>query len=220
MNDRGQYGKQSQHAPIYPRRVHFGTPYVGIKLIHTPGDSDRAVRQIDTEMNAIIDAMYRAMGVNPSLVRDPSIPFGEAKDAADREKVSTWREQVLEAKAIASQSPLWPFFDSAVSPTYTSWLQFKWDHQFYNVFTSWEEYEKWLERAKQLRAAVIDRGVNIDTPEPVDLTKTLPGQAIDATGEALKETFKILKWAAIGALGIGGLFAVGTIASKFTKDRK
>ena len=215
MNERGQYGNGVPRG-TYARG---SCAIVGLKLIHTPGDSDRAVRQIDTEMNAIVDAMYRAMGVDPTSLRKPFTLSEAAKmSKEDRDtRMGPWRDRVLAAKAKAVQSPLWAFFDSAVSPAYGEWLKFLHDHEYYNVFTSWDEYEKSLERARQLRVAVKAKGVHVETPEPVDLTKTLGAEAAEGLKGIGKEALKIMKWAAIGVLAIGGVFALTSAASHLRK---
>jgi hypothetical protein len=209
LSERGTYGNRSsrRHAP-------WGQASVGLKLYHTLGDSDRATAQIDTEMNAIVDAVYRAMGVDPSIIRLRPTLAEIAK--MPKEDVNAWKDHVFAAKAKAAQSPFWGFWDAAVSPIYAEWMQFRGDQKYYNLFTSWEEYEKWLDRAKQLREAIKSRGIRIETPDPMDLTKTLPGALLDKTGEAVMEFGKIAKWAVIGLLGIGGVVAI-TYAARGAK---
>jgi len=211
VNERGQYGDAGSRGGRGTRAI------VGLKLIHTPGDSDRAVRQIDTEMNAIVDAMYRAMDVDPTSLRKPFTLDQAAKmSTEDRATaLNPWKDRVLAAKATAMQSPLWAFFDSAVSPAYDDWMKFLWDHEFYSVFTSWEEYEKWLERARQLRATVTGRGVRIETPEPTDLTRSL-GADIEA---GIGDVWKFAKYAAYGLLGIGAVVALTSVAQNLRSGK-
>jgi len=224
MNERGQYGNSTARVTYArgsygPCERSWGNAIVGLKLIHTPGDSDRAVRQIDTEMNAIMDAMYRAMGVDPSI-RKPPFTLDQAVKMSKEERdtvLGPWKDRVLAVKEIATKSPLWPFFDSAVSPTFDEWMKFLNDHEYYNVFTSWEEYENWLERAKQLRATVKERGALLETPDPMDLTKTLGAEAAGGLKDIGKEALSIMKWAAIGVLAIGGIFALTSAASHLRK---
>lgn len=224
MNERGQYGNsavRSMYARAYydPCERSWDHTVVGLKAFHTMGDSDRATRSIDVEMSAIMDAMYRAMGADPS-VRKPPFTFEQTDKMSKHERdtiLGPWKERVLAAKAIATKSPLWPFFDSAVSPTFEEWQAFRGEHEYYNLFTSWEEYEKWLERAKQLRAAVMAKGVRVETPEPLDLTKTLGAEAAGTLGDIGKGALSIVKWGVIGALAIGGVFALTSAVSHLRK---
>jgi hypothetical protein len=209
LSERGTYGNWKYRGSP----THLDAR-VGLKLYHTLGDSDRATAQIDTEMNAIVDAIYRAMGVDPSIIRRKLTL--EEMTKMSKEDINAWKDHVLAAKAKAVQSPFWGFWDAAVSPIYAEWMQFRGDQKYYNLFTSWEEYEKWLDRAKQLREAVKARGIRIETPDPMDLTKTLPGALLDKTGEAVMEFGKIAKWAVIGLLGIGGVVAI-TYAARGAK---
>lgn len=224
MNERGQYGRQQRgYDRGYSARAYGLPAAVGLNIaFHSPADSDNAVRQIDSEMNAIMDAMYRAMGVDPSvrsaLSIDEAVKSGGGT-AQDKAKLAQWKDRVLAAKATATKSPLWTFFDSAVSPVYGEWMKFRTSDQFYTYFTSWEEYEKWLERAKQLRATVQAKGVKLETPEPADLTKSLAEKAASGIGDIAKDTFAILKWGLIGVLGIGAVVALSSVAMNVKKGR-
>ena len=222
MNGRGQYGT-SGHVNGQ-QRGSYGRVTVGLKIFHTPGDSDRAVRQIDTEMNAIVDAVYRAMGADPSLRRKYTLDEAAKLSSEERD---AWKAAVLASKNQAVQSPLWSFFESAISPAYDEWMKFRGEHEFYNLFTSWEEYENWLARARQLRETATAKGVRLETPDPVDLSKTLPGAILETAGGAAKkageaalDVFKIAKWGAIGALAIGGIFALTSLVSTVRKGRE
>lgn len=178
---------------------------IGLKLIHTPGDSERATRQIDVEMQSIVDSMYLAMGVEPSLIRRYSLDDVMKLSPSE---LAQWRDAVIAAKQTASQSPLWGFWISVVAPIFSEWMKFRGEQEFYNLFTSWEEYEKWLERVRLLRAAVLSKGVTLESPAPSDLTKTL-GQA---GLEKLDELYGVLKiLAVIAAIAIGGLIIVTAI---------
>ena len=88
MNQRGEYGaRQLRGRSSYGRRAVIGAQAF---------DADAAFRQIDSEMQAIVDASYRAMGVDPAIIRKPVVA-----DAA-------WNERVRAAAAKAKQSPHMP----------------------------------------------------------------------------------------------------------------
>lgn len=231
MNERGQYGhgggRDSYGTVVSSPR---SASWVGLKLVHTPGDSERAVRQIDIEINAIIDAMYRAMGVDPSNLRGPkTLTTREWLDYiknAPRSEIEAWKDRVLAAKDKAVQSPLWSFWESAISPVYQDWQHFVQQEDYYRLFTTWEEYERWLERVRQLRKLVESKGVKVDTSEPQDLGKTLPGEAVEALGRGAKKAgetaldlVNTLKWVAIGAVGVTAVVVLSSVASNLRSGR-
>jgi hypothetical protein len=202
VNERGQYSRES--------RASWGPAHIGLKLFHTVGDSERAVEQIDTEMNAIVDAVYRAMGVDPSTLRRSLTVAEMAK--MSKEDINAWKDRVFIAKAKATQSPFWTFWYTTVSPKWEEWARFRESQKFYNLFTSWEEYEQWLDRAKQLRGQLKEKGIKIETADPGDLSKTLGGAALDTAAKAATDIGKILKYGVIGALVIGGVVALASVA--------
>jgi hypothetical protein len=212
---------------------HVNHVNIGLKVFHTLGDSERATRSIDVEMNAIVDAMYRAMGVDPSILRQkftieqvaetqkkgklrglrkPGDPVW--KEPESQREINEWKDRVQAARAKAEQSPLWSFYISAIAPHYDDWMKFRTDEKF-DLFTSWEEYEKWLERVRQLRATVKEKGIRIETPDPLDLTKTLPAEL----AEGALEFGKILKWGVIGVLGIGAVVALSSVVSNLRSGK-
>lgn len=192
-----------------------GRVIVGFKPFHTMGDSDRATRQIDTEMNAIVDAVYLAMGVIPSGLRRTFATQADYNaDKTSPAEYKAWADRVLAAKAIASASPLWSFFQSAVSPIYDEWMKFRGENEYYNLFTSFEEYTNWLERARQLRRTVEAKGIGVETPRPLDLSTTFLGDVADKAGAAIQTMADIVKYALYAALGLGGAFVLTQIAGK------
>jgi len=156
----------------------------------TAFDAARAVKQIDAEMETIIDALYRAMGVDPAAVRRPASP-----DEA-------WMARARAAKAKAQQSPLWSYFDDSISPKYGDWG--KVSEGFQGKPMTPEDYDRWLARVTQLRADVRSKGIKLKSPDPVNLF-----QGPAAVGDA----GKVVKWTAIGALVIGGVVAISALAS-------
>lgn len=187
MNQRGEYG-------CGPRKG-WMIALVGAAPFQA-GDVDRAVAQLDAEMEAIVDATYRSMGVDPTMLRRPV-----DADAA-------WIQRVREAKAKAMQSPLWSFWDITVSPKYEDWKASR-----TKPLTSWDDYALWLARVRQLRADVKTKGIKLDTSELIDLSKgSEQSPSIDRS--------KLLKWGAIGALAIGGVAALVALASSTKTERE
>ena len=135
-------------------------------------------------MESIVDAAYRAMGVDPASVRKPAVV-----DAA-------WTDRVRAAAAKAKQSPLWTYWESSLSPKYDDWHA----HGKSSI-TSWDDYDRWLGRVIALRAEAKAKGIKIDTPELVSLAQTADG------GGSSK------KWGVIGAIALGGIVTVAALAS-------
>jgi hypothetical protein len=190
MNQRGVYGQSAwRHNGQSDRGW---CTYLGAD----PSDADRAFIQIDVEMEAIVDAIYRAMGVDPATLRKPTIA-----DAA-------WQQRVLAAKTKAQQSPLWSFWESSVSPKYEDWRSVR--VTFLTSPMPLVEYDRWFDRVKQLHAEVKAEGINLKTPDPVSLSR-LAGGGMDSS--------KIVKWAAIGGAAILGVVAVVALSSSTKQAR-
>lgn len=201
-------------------------PHVGLTLFHTPGDSDRATREIDTQLNALFDDVYRAMGVDRGDLKSPfSLKESERiiyrGSDQEKEQLATWMDKVKAARAKARQSPHWAFWDSTVSPLQEEWQRFRGEQEYFflNLFTAWEEYERWLNRIKQIRAEMKSRGIQLVSPDPIDLTKSIPERAVEGAADVFKDVTKILKWGLIGALGIGSLVALTSVVSNVRKSR-
>ena len=239
MNGRGEYGRRAPSSG-----ASYGGSRVGVTLFHGFGDRDSLVKQLDTEWNSIVDSSYRAMGVDPKIragtlddlfhgaldedrVRRElgggpgltgAIPleaiFGGGKqDVAATDK---WKDQVISAAEKARQSPLWPVWDSSISPAYEEWKSFKREQgrSWYDTLsTNWEEYERWFERLMQQRSVAKQNGIELLTPDPVKPPKTLWEKA----GEHFEDLIKYGKYAAVGLLVIGGLVALTSVTSHMRK---
>jgi len=181
MNQRGHYGTGPR---LYGRGGGRGLrATVGSQPPWAPEDADHAFRQIDAEMEAIVDATYRAMGVDPAAIRKPVVA-----DAA-------WTDRVRAATAKAKQSPLWPYWESSVSPKYGDWHA-----QGKSAISAWEDYDRWLSRVVALRAEAKDKGIKIETSDLISLLPVGDGGAIG-------------KWGAIGAIAVGAVVAGVALAA-------
>lgn len=200
MNQRGEYGGPrgicGDHAWAFAA--------VGAAPFQ-PRDAEQAVEQLDAEMEAIINATYRSMGVDPAALRRPVIP-----DAA-------WMQRVRDAKAKAMQSPLWSFWEATVSPKYDDWKASR-ETLRTKPLTSWDDYVLWLSRVRHLRADVKAKGVKLDTPELGDLSKGGEAPALEAS--AAFDRSKLLKWGAIGAAGVIGVIALVALSSSTKEARE
>ena len=219
---------------------------VGITLFHGTGDRDSLVKQLDTEWNAIVDSSYRAMGLDPKIRagtlddlfhgaldedrvrRDlrggpgltgplplEAIFGGRKQDVAATDK---FKDQVISDAEKARQSPLWSVWSISISPAYEEWKSFKREQgrSWYDTLsTNWEDYERWFDRLMQMRSVAKENGIKLLTPDPVKPSKTLWEKA----GERFEEIFKIAKWGVIGALGIGALVALSSVASNLRSGK-
>ena len=179
MNQRGQYGSASRRGA---RRTAIGAqPF-------RSEDAEAAFRQIDGEMDVVVDATYRAMGVDPASVRKPVVV-----DAA-------WTDRVRAAVAKAKQSPLWAYWESSVSPKYDDWQT----HGKATI-TSWADYDRWLARVMGLRAEAKAKGIKIETPELSSLSQPPSG----SSGSS--------KWGTIGVIAVGGVVAVAALVASTSR---
>lgn len=216
---------------------------VGITLFHGISDRDSLVQQLDTEWNALVDSAYRAMGVDPTIraselddlfhgaldedrvrrarpgLTGPlplaDIFAGPKQDVAATDK---FKDQVISAAQTARQSPLWPVWSISISPAYEEWKSFKaaQGRSWYDTLsTNWQDYERWFDRLMQMRSVAKNNGIRLLTPDPVKPSKTLWEKA----GERFEEIFKIGKWAVIGALGIGAIVALSSVASNLRSGK-
>lgn len=204
MNRRGEYGFRSRSICARDDGWVF---LVGADAGVKPSDAERAINQLDTEMEAIVDATYRAMDVDPKVLRRPT--------TADE----GWMQRVRDAKAKAMKSPLWSFWETTISPKYEDWKmrsvlfrkqQVTGDAGITPPMT-WADYALWLARIQQLRSDVKSKGIKLETPDLVDLSKGEEASSPDRG--------KILKWGAIGAIALGGIVALVALASSTKAER-
>jgi len=196
VNQRGEYGHRQ-------RDLRSNGDRVGISLFHTVGDRERAIEQISTGFRQLSDEIMTKAGHR-------SVPYREAS------------------------GPLWEWWRLAGVPVIEEWQKFQADQMgswSTRWATSWESYEGWQSRLKKLRdlaeSKVREFGQRLETSASPDLPKTLPGAVLEAggraaekAGEAVWETGKIIKWAAIGVLTFGGIFALSSLAMTLKKGEE
>ena len=76
--------------------------------------------------------------------------------------------------------------------------------------TSWETFEQWWERLKQLRSQARAHGIALQSAEPIPLPKTIWQQGAEGKGSEATAVLGVLKIGALSALtimGAAGLFA-------------
>jgi hypothetical protein len=111
----------------------------------------------------------------------------------------------------ASSTAQWLAAD--VTPTLEEWRSFA-EHEdkswWTKIATSWETFEEWLTRLRQLRALARAHGVVLQSPEPTELPKTIWQKGAEGKGGEATALLGVLKIGALGALtimGIAGLYA-------------
>jgi hypothetical protein len=203
MNQRGEYGRSARLSNGHARQSGYASrgwyEWIGAGA---EADADLPIKQfkqIDAEMEVIIDAFYRAMGVDPAAIRHQSVTDEEA-----------WKQRVRAVQTKAKQSPLWAYWESDVSPKYGDWRSTR--AAFLTSPMPSAEYDRWLDRVKQLRADVKAKGIKLETPDPVSLSQPVG----DVGG---MDSSKIVKWVAIGGAAILGVVAVVTLASSTKQAR-
>jgi hypothetical protein len=100
-----------------------------------------------------------------------------------------------------------------VTPTLEEWNEFV-AHEgrswWTKLATSWETFEQWWDRLKQLRSLARAHGMELQSAEPVPLPKTIWQQGAEGKGSEATAVLGVLKIGALSALtimGAAGLFA-------------
>ena len=153
---------------------------IGQELFHTVADRDRAIAQLSTGFRA--------------LANDLAVWQTSNEERSDATKTAQW---------IAAD----------VTPTLEEWGAFVAHEQkswWTKIATSWETFEQWWCRLKQLRALARAHGVVLQSTEPVQLPKTIWQHGAQGTGSeatAILGVLKIGAFTALGIMGVAGLYA-------------
>lgn len=70
--------------------------------------------------------------------------------------------------------------------------------------TDWSAFTSWQERLVRLRELARARGIELGSPEPVPLPKTVWERGGEGSGNAVDKYMALVKWAVYAALGILG----------------
>ena len=157
------------------------THVVGQELFHTIADRDRAIASLSTGFRAL------------------------ASDLA------VWQTANLD-KPNASATAQWLAAD--VTPTLEEFKDFvtheraSWWTRF---ATSWEAFEEWWGRLKQMRSLARAHGVELQSADPVPLPKTIWQRSAEGKGSeatALLGVLKIGAFTVLGLMGVAGIIEV------------
>ncbi len=147
---------------------------VGQEIFHTVADRERAIAQLSTGFRA--------------LASDLAVWQTSNKDHPD-----------------ASANAQWLAAD--VTPTLEEWNEFV-EHEkrswWAKLATSWETFEGWWERLKQLRALARAHGISLQSVEPMPLPKTIWQRGAEGKGSEATAVLGVLKIGALSALAIMG----------------
>jgi hypothetical protein len=147
---------------------------VGQELFHTVADRERAIAQISTAFKA--------------LASDLAVWQTSNADKPDATTTAQW--------LAADVTPALEEWADFVSHEQKSWWT--------KMATSWETFEGWHDRVKQLRALARAHGVVLQSAEPLPLPKTIWQKSEEGKGSEATAIIGVLKIGALTALGIIG----------------
>jgi len=150
------------------------TAKVGQELFHTVADRERAIAQISTAFKA--------------LVSDLAIWMSANADKPDAPTTAQW-------------------LAADVTPQLEEWAQFVAREQrswWTKMATSWEAFEGWWDRVKQIRSMARAHGVTLQSAEPLPLPKTIWQKSEEGKGSEATAILGVLKIGALATLGVIG----------------
>jgi hypothetical protein len=147
---------------------------IGQELFHTVADRERAIAQLSTGFRSLADDL------------------------------AVWQTSNTDHPE-ASTTAQWLAAD--VTPTIEEWNEFV-EHEkrswWTKLATSWETFEQWWDRLKQLRSLARAHGISLQSTEPVPLPKTIWQQGAEGKGSEVTAILGVLKIGALSALAVMG----------------
>ena len=147
---------------------------VGQELFHTVADRERAMLQVSTGFKALSDDLALWVARSKTHPAIGSVVHWIAADVTPT--LAEWGEFV------ARENKSW-------------WMR---------MATSWDTFEHWLGRLKQLRALARAHGVTLQSTEPTSLPKTIWQNADEGNGSEATAILGVLKIGALTVLSIMG----------------
>lgn len=210
MSARGQY----RQTVVTQGRGQYGVSRVGNSVFHTVADREEARAQLKRDVGALHADLSREI-----LHTSPEHPWGLASDTSIQPKWLAWWK--------ASALPFFnDFRDWEAARNPSNWTRFGGYVGFGEEWaTDWDVYQRWNARLAALRDAALKLGVALKSPPPM----ALPTTVIEDVGDVLKragkegeravtDVWKLAKYGIIGALLIGGVVAVATVAHDLRSD--
>ena len=207
-HERGSYGRAAQ---------------VGITLYHSVGDRLEAVKQMDLDWTAL----YQDLAVQAGeLTRDTSPSGIHYTTQAEFDKLS------LDPKKVS-------WWKTYAKPRFGEWTKFRreqlgtdltfggdyvaWTERFK---TNWDVYEGWMAKLEALKNEAKNQGFKIGVPQAQALPTTVWSDAgslvqkgAGAVATGIGDVWSIAKWGVIGALAIGGVIALSSVASNLRSGK-
>ena len=181
MNDRGTYGPARQGTYALTRQLGAGggsspaqAVQVGQELFHTVSDRKRAIAQISTGFR--------------TLASDLAVWLTSNSDQPSASSHAQW-------------------LAADVTPTLEEWNAFVLHEEgswWTRLATSWDTFEQWWDRLKQLRSLARAHGIMLQSTEPVPLPKTIWQQSAEGRGSEATAVLGVLKIGALSALALMG----------------
>ena len=153
---------------------------IGQELFHTAADRVRALAQLSTGFRA--------------LANDLAVWLTSNEERPDATKTAQW--------IAADMTPTLEEWGAFVTHVQRSW--------WVKIATSWDTFEQWWDRLKQLRSLARLHGVVLQSAELVPLPKTIWQHSEAGKGSEATAVLGVLKIGALTALslmGAAGLFA-------------
>ena len=153
---------------------------IGQELFHTAADRVRALAQLSTGFRA--------------LANDLAVWLTSNEERTDATKTAQW--------IAADVTPTLEELNAFVTHANKSWWT--------RISISWEVFEQWWGRLKQLRSLARVHGVSLQSVEPSPLPKTIWQRSEEGKGSEATAILGVLKIGALTALsimGAAGLFA-------------
>jgi hypothetical protein len=147
---------------------------VGQELIHTVPDRERAIAQISTGFK--------------TLASDLAVWMFSNTDQPGASARAQWMA--------ADVTPTLEEWNAFVAHEGKSWWT--------KVATSWETFEQWWDRLKQLRSLARAHGILLQSTEPVPLPKTIWQQGAEGKGSEATAILGVLKIGALVTLTLMG----------------
>ncbi len=205
-------------------RGQYGSGVAVGRLYHSVGDREDAVKQMDLDWTALFQDLAVQAG---ELTRDPNsssgyhvtsqIEFDALKP--DPKKIAWWKSYAK------PRFGAWVKFrsdqlgqDATVAPNYLAWTE--------RFTTDWSTYEEWKDKLDALRAAAQQAGFTLGAPAAQSLPTTVwqdAGGAVQkgagAVASGIGDVWTLLKYGMWGALGIGAVIALSSVASNLRSGR-
>ncbi len=235
MHQRGEYGMSNHQRGTYGYDARGPRVQVA-KVFATRGDFEQGLKQLDTDFNTLVNEAITIMGGDPKVF---TRSFGQ-QAFADPKLMA----QLQKSLATIEKSKLYPYYKQVLIPLYNEWneyikdpvglidalVQAAFGGPFGNIGPSpaHDTLKRWQTRLaaarEDLNAELKRLGKDpLRSPSSVPLPETLfekGERAVEKAGSGLEDIGKVLKWAVIGVVAIGGVVVVSSLASKTKKDKE